>query len=86
VDQDFRRPWAFGIDSYGVWPPLPEKTNVRSTIDERGGRARAARRWRSLILGDAVSKPLYQLSTLGLWLWALCLWRNATSRFDVVSS
>jgi GR25 family glycosyltransferase involved in LPS biosynthesis len=81
LDQDFKRPWAYSIDSYGVWPPLPEKTNVRSTIDERGGRARSARRWRSLVLGDAVNKLLYQLSTLGLARWTQCLWQNAARKF-----
>jgi glycosyl transferase, family 25 len=86
LDQDFKRPWAFGIDSYGVWPPLPEKADVRSNIDERGGRARSARRWRSLMLGDVLNKPLYPLRTLGLWSWAQCMWRNATSRFGVVRS
>jgi len=78
VDQDFRRPWAFMIDSYGIWPPLREQPDSHSVIDAMGGRARS--RSRRLILNDTLPRPIHGIRTLGLWQWAKCEWWNAVAR------
>jgi GR25 family glycosyltransferase involved in LPS biosynthesis len=80
LDQDFKRPWSYGIDSYGVWPPLPERTEVRSTIDDRGGRARSARPWRGAELGNMHAKLMHDLRTLGPRRWLRSWWWNAVVR------
>jgi len=80
VDQDFRRPWAFGLQSFGVWPAIPEGHGLRSVIDDMGGRFRLTRRWRRWSVGDLVRRPLHGIRDLGLRQWAKCAVWNAIGR------
>jgi glycosyl transferase, family 25 len=80
VDQDFRRPWAFGLQSFGVWPAMPEQTDLRSDIDERGGRFRITQRWKRWSTGDVLARPLHGIRSLGLRQWARCAAWNAIGR------
>jgi glycosyl transferase, family 25 len=80
VDQDFRRPWAFDLESFGVWPPMPEGHRSRSTIDEMGGRIRLARRWGRWSVRDAVLRPAYGIRVLGLRQWCKCAAWNLIGR------
>jgi glycosyl transferase family 25 len=79
VDQDVRRPWAFGIDTFGVWPPLPEAT-LESTYDARGGHSRLVRRYQRSAPLDLLHRPAHGIRRLGIATWARCAAWNIIGR------
>ncbi len=82
LDTDFRRPWHFNLDSYGVRPPLIEhNSDFDSALLRRGPRSRRRR-------GLAFSSPLHSLEgaiwnirKLGPRWWLHCLALNSWRRF-----
>lgn len=75
VDQDLRRPWQFGVISYGVEPRPVEQLFDQSIIDTSGGRA-----GRTLEPADTVQRAWYALRTLGLRQWIRCAAWNILGR------
>jgi glycosyl transferase family 25 len=79
IDTDLRRPWHFGLDSYGVSPPVVGHSGLfASTLG--GKRARGRR-------GLALSNPLHSfqgalwnMRKLGLLWWLRCLALNGRRR------
>jgi glycosyl transferase family 25 len=82
LDTDFRRPWHFLLDSYGIRPPLVDHdSDFASAILKRGPRSRRRR-------GIAFSSPLHSLQgaawnprKLGIRWWVYCLAINSWRRF-----
>jgi glycosyl transferase, family 25 len=75
VDQDTRRPWAFGISTFGLWPPLPE-LDLGSTNDAQPQRFAFSR----LAPLDVVRRPVHGIRTLNLATWARCAFWNLVGR------
>lgn len=74
ADQDTRRPWAFGLRTLGLYPPLPEASIGTTNDYPRGTKvARSAP-------ADMLRRPIYGISTLGLRMWAQCAAWNAVGR------
>jgi glycosyl transferase, family 25 len=80
VDQDFRRPWTFGLNSFGVWPAIAEDPGISSVIDGMGGRFRTTRRSSRWAINDVLLRPLYGIRTLGFRQWLKCATWNAIGR------
>jgi glycosyl transferase, family 25 len=85
IDEDLRRPWNFGLKTYGVLPPPIVSNIFDSSIDameDRGLRPRAkppkmlTGRTEGLIGG--IRRMRYNMSDLGVRVWLRCLLRNAT--------
>lgn len=74
VDQDTRRPWAFGLRTFGLWPPLQE-ASLASTNDHRPGKQLT----RSAPL-DLLLRPVHGFRTLGFMTWARCATWNIVGR------
>lgn len=74
ADQDTRRPWAFGINTFGIYPPLPE-ASFASTND-------AAPRFQLVRTAplDVLRRPVHGIRTLGLGTWARCAAWNVIGR------
>ena len=89
VDIDTRRPWLFGLDSYGVVPvPILIEWGFQSTITPDGRAKRMPRRglprpttfsWTNMPLHSPRSFTYY-LRTLGLAWWLRCLAINRMKR------
>jgi glycosyl transferase, family 25 len=81
LDTDFRRPWHFGVDAYGIRPTLIEhESEFSSAILRSGPRSRRRR-------GITFSNPLHSLQgavwnmrKLGLRWWLQCLAINSGRR------
>ena len=81
VDTDFRRPWHFGLESYGVRPaPIGHTNDFASAVLSVGPRSRARR-------GIKASNPLHSLQgaiwnirRLGLSWWLYAAAVNASRR------
>ena len=81
LDTDFRRPWHFDLDSYGIRPALIDHDNdFTSAILKRGPRSRRRR-------GITLSSPLHSLQgarwnlrKLGIGWWLYCLAINSWRR------
>jgi len=81
LDTDFRRPWHFDLDSYGIRPALIDHDNdFTSAILKRGPRSRRRR-------GITLSSPLHSLQgarwnlrKLGIGWWLYCLAINSGRR------
>lgn len=85
IDTDFRRPWAFNLEIFGVLPQLVSHcAELPSAIQELGGRARRRRgiplpkpgNW----TGNPLHSPrgvLYNIDRLGPLSWLLCLVQNS---------
>lgn len=83
VDYDFKKPWVFGLQSFGVWPILAKDGSGPSTIDAIGDRrtaeAQRHKPWRRSA-ADIVRRPAYGIQTLGLLQWAKCAIWNTVGR------
>jgi glycosyl transferase, family 25 len=85
VDTDFRRPWGFGLQVYGIVPKIVGHNEaLGSAILSLGGRARGRRGIRRPSVECWTGNPLHcpegflhNLRTLGPLSWAACLLRNA---------
>jgi glycosyl transferase family 25 len=80
VDQDFRRPWAYNLQSFGVHPPFVGNAGFAaiSIIDAMGGRIERKRRRTPVT--DLVRRPLHSLRTLGFRQWLWCAAQNIVGR------
>lgn len=83
VDEDMRRPWDCGLDTYGVVPPLIVSNIFDSRIDamEDRGLAKGWKRPKLLTgrtegLSGGLRRMHWNISQLGLGGWLACLWRN----------
>ncbi len=77
VDTDTRRPWVFGLDSYGIWPPVIHHADFPTTIPQR------ARQRRGVKLFNPLHTPRgvwFNLRKLGLGAWLSCSLFNLRSR------
>lgn len=88
IDTDFRRPWAFGLEIFGVLPQLvSHSAELSSAIQKLGGRARRRRGVPRPKPGNWTGNPLhspigiyYNIEKLGLRWWLSCLVQNASAR------
>jgi glycosyl transferase family 25 len=76
VDIDFRYPWLFGINAFGVVPTLIQQTDPGSTIQAMGGRLSERPRWVRQHELDVMNRIRYGITTLGLQQWLRCVARN----------
>jgi glycosyl transferase family 25 len=90
IDTDFRRPWVFRLDAYGVVPKMIDHSEaLASPIQALGGRARRRRGLprpsRHAWTGNPLHCPegvYHNIKTLGALWWATCWWRNVRVRFN----
>lgn len=88
VDTDFRRPWLFALETYGVVPKIIDHSEtLPSPIQSMGGRARARRGLPRPSLHSWTGNPLhcpegvyYNFRALGPLSWARCSLENAYAR------
>ncbi|MBZ0211499.1 MAG: glycosyltransferase family 25 protein [Hyphomicrobium sp.] len=88
VDTDFRRPWLFGLETYGVAPKIIDHSDsLPSPIQSMGGRARARRGLPRPSFHSWTGNPLhcpegvyYNFRALGPLSWARCSLENAYAR------
>jgi glycosyl transferase family 25 len=73
VDVDLRRPWVFGIETFGVWPP-PVTQDVHPSIILATG---ARHRYRRRLSPDSLWRHLHSLRTLGVRTWIKCTAQRA---------
>lgn len=82
VDTDLRRPWHFGVDTYGIVPaPVTHSDLFSSTVLAYGERSRRRRGWR--LFGNplhSLSGFLWNVRKLGLRDWSQCAARNVPAR------
>ena len=83
IDEDLRRPWDFGLKTYGVMPPPIVSNIFDSTIDRMDDRGLQRRlkipkllTGRTEGLGGGVRRAAYNIADLGLGMWVRCLMRN----------
>ena len=69
IDADLRRPWAFGLDTYGVHPNPVRQDGRPSVIMAAGQR----HRYSKFFTPDLWHKRTHSLRTLGLRDWLKCL-------------
>lgn len=87
VDTDFRRPWCFGLEIYGVMPRLVEAGGFPSAIHQLGDHSRLRRGIPMLRRRSWAPNPLhtpegiiFNLRKLGPLTWGICAIHNATRR------
>lgn len=87
IDTDFRRPWAFGLDIYGVTPCFIVPIGVESSIHLIGNHSRQRRGLPKPSLhcwtGNPLHTPLaaiFNVRKLGPAAWTICAAHNATRR------
>ena len=88
IDTDFRRPWEFGLEIFGVVPQLVSHSfELTSAIQELGGRARKRRGIPLPTFGSLTGNPLhspravpYNIGRLGAASWLLFLTQNLQGR------
>lgn len=82
VDEDMRRPWLNGLDTYGVVPPPIVSNIFDSSIDAIGARDHSRTRrpkfftGRTEGLGAGLGRMATNIRILGLAAWLRCLARN----------
>jgi glycosyl transferase, family 25 len=74
IDTDFRRPWRFGLNVYGVFPPVVgHDESLPSTIPIKSGRRRGLQRpSREAWTGNPLHCPegtLHNIRRLGFFIW-----------------
>lgn len=86
VDVDYRRPWMFGVDAYGVSPPIIGNLAPVSTISSvpRRSKRRGLPRpttfsWTNLPF-HTPRAFLFNVRKLGLAWWAKCFFANCVAR------
>jgi glycosyl transferase family 25 len=85
IDTDFRRPWTFRLDIFGVHPRvINHSDDLGSPIQALGGRALQRRGLPKPSRHSLTGNPLHSLGgayhnirSMGLVWWAVCCWRNA---------
>jgi len=87
VDEDLRRPWHFGLNTFGLLPLICVPNTLESSINgfaSRPKRALGIGKW----LRNPTESPLgglarlqYNWTSLGLRAWADCATRNVRDRF-----
>ncbi|CAN1725077.1 glycosyl transferase, family 25 [Hyphomicrobium sp. 1Nfss2.1] len=87
IDTDFRQPWRFGLDIYGVTPCFIKPEGFASAIHLMGNHSRLRRGLplpsRYCWTGNPLHTPsgvLFNLRTLGPLTWGRCALRNGTRR------
>jgi glycosyl transferase, family 25 len=87
IDEEMRRPWSTGLDTYGVVPPFIVSNIFDSSIDmmeDRGlmHRPKAPKVFtgRTEGLPGGIKRARHNIAVLGFKSWRACLMRNATSR------
>lgn len=87
VDTDIRRPWAFGMEIFGVLPQfVGHNDELVSAIQVLGGRARRRRGLPSPRNGWALNPlhgpqaTIYNLRMLGPFWWVACLLKNLSGQ------
>jgi glycosyl transferase family 25 len=80
IDEDLRRPWRSGLNTYGVLPP-PVEPDVLETsqIDTMGRNRRLSARARfkdAAPRRDAMAAMRYRFETFGAWDFTRALWRS----------
>jgi len=87
VDTDFRQPWRFGLEIYGVTPCIIKPEGFASAIHLIGNHSRLRRGLpipsRHCWTGNPLHTPsgvLFNLRTLGPLTWSRCALRNGTRR------
>ena len=77
IDTDTRRPWAFGLDVYGVAPPpIDHNWSMPSTIRARGRKRSSPRRGLRAAFGNPIRNAnalLFNWRRLGPLQWFRCL-------------
>jgi glycosyl transferase, family 25 len=80
IDTDTRRPWAFGLNVYGVTaPPIKHNWLLPSTIRARGRKRWSPRRGLRAAFGNPIRNSkgfLFNLRRLGPLQWCRCLILN----------
>ena len=87
IDTDFRRPWCFGLEIYGVTSPIVHPAGFDSSIHKIGNHSRLRRgipipSWHCWT-GNPLHTPesiAFNLRTLGALTWTICATHNATRR------
>lgn len=90
IDTDFRRPWVFGLDIFGVAPKvIGHSDDLGSPIQALGGRARRRRGLprpsRHSWTGNPLHCPegtFHNIRSLGPLWWAVCSWRNLQDKLS----
>lgn len=87
IDTDFRQPWRFGLEIYGVTPCIIKPEGFASAIHLMGNHSRLRRGLplpsRYCWTGNPLHTPrgvLFNLRTLGPLAWGRCALRNGTRR------
>lgn len=87
IDTDFRQPWRFGLEIYGVTPSFILPKGFASSIHLMGNHSRLRRGLpipsRHCWTGNPLHTPsgvLFNLKTLGPLTWARCIARNGSRR------
>lgn len=87
IDTDFRQPWRFGLEIYGVTPCIIKPEGFASAIHLMGNHSRLRRGLplpsRYCWTGNPLHTPsgvLFNLRTLGPLTWGRCALRNGTRR------
>lgn len=87
VDTDFRRPWSFGLEIYGVMPRLIDAGGFPSAIHQLGNHSRLRRGIPMLRQRSWAPNPLhtpegvlFNLRKLGPFTWGICAIHNSTRR------
>jgi glycosyl transferase family 25 len=87
VDTDFRQPWRFGLEIYGVVPSIVSVAGFTSSIHALGNHSRGRRGIpmpsRDCWTGNPLHTPqglYFNLKTLGPLWWARCWLHNAHQR------
>lgn len=87
IDTDFRQPWRFGLEIYGVTPRIIAPSDFESAIHQIGNHSRLRRGLpipsRYCWTGNPLHTPegvVYNLKTLGPVTWSLCATHNTGRR------
>ncbi len=88
IDTDFRRPWHFRIQVFGVQPKLFAHDEASSTIGPATSRSRGRRGLRLPSKSSWTGNPLhcpegaaYNIKALGIWPWLSCCASNLQRHF-----
>ncbi|MFA5901002.1 MAG: glycosyltransferase family 25 protein [Hyphomicrobium sp.] len=87
VDTDFRQPWRFGLEIYGITPRIISPSDFESAIHQMGNHSRLRRGLpipsRYCWTGNPLHTPegvVFNLKTLGPVTWSLCAAHNTGRR------
>lgn len=85
VDEDLRRPWEFGLKTYGIVPPPIVSNIFDSTIDALGDRGLGRPRTPKVLTGRTenplrgIGRARWNIEDLGAARWLRCLARNISN-------